>query len=202
MACRDCGDPEARASLDEVEVCDRCFDVRIAARTGMPCLPDPPAPLVVQSPDGKRHRLQYRIWRAPTGIEVQLEETGVAVGEGFQFAVLGDHDAEVDALVERARSLAAREIGHRYLGRAAHRDGWALVDDEAAGRLIWNDDADDANGRPYDVVIDGRTLSWEELGHALESYNGWRFRIVIEDSIDDARTDAEIIALPLEDYGV
>jgi len=47
----------------------------------------------------------------------------------------------------------------------------------------------------HDVIIDGRTLTREELGHALESYERWTLRITIESSIDDARTDAEVIEL-------
>ncbi|MCA1671896.1 MAG: hypothetical protein LC799_06710, partial [Actinobacteria bacterium] len=56
---------------------------------------------------------------------------------------------------------------------------------------------DHSSGTPYNVVIDGRTLTWEELGLALDSYEGWNFRLVIEDRVADARTEAELIDLPL-----
>ena len=100
---------------------------------------------------------------------------------------------DVEELVARVRNLAESEIGRLYLEPARHREGWALRDDEVAGQLGWNEESD--HGKPYRVIIDGRTLSWEELGRALESYEGWRFRLVIEDSIDDARTDADIVQL-------
>jgi hypothetical protein len=99
VACEDCGEPDTNARLDGVDVCDRCFDRRISAVTGLPRLPDPPPPVVIVGPDGRQHHLRYRVWRAGVGIEVQLDETGVPVGEGYQFAVLGDNDADVDALV-------------------------------------------------------------------------------------------------------
>jgi len=195
VACEDCGEADTNACLDGVEVCDRCFDRRISAQTGLPRLPDPPPPIVVAGPDGRRHRLRFRVWRAGVGIEVQLDETGVPVGEGYQFAVLGDHDAEVDMLVAEVRSRAETEIARQYLQRATEGHSWMVGDDdEVAGRLVWNDDAD--NGKPYDVVVDGRTMSWEQLGLALEPYNGWGFRLVIEDRVHDARSDAEIIELP------
>lgn len=178
-----------------VQVCDRCFDRRIAAYTGLPRLPDPPPPIVLSGPDGRRHRLRFRVWRAATGIEVQLEETGVPVGEGYQFAVLGDHDAEVDDLVTQVRSMAGTEIARQYLEPASHRAGWVVGDDDAvAGRLVWNDEGE--NGKPYNVVVDGRTMTWEELGIAMEPYEGWGFRLVIEDRVHDARSDAQIIELP------
>ena len=128
------------------------------------------------------------------GIEVQLDETGVPVGEGYQFAVLGDNDADVDMLVAEVRTRAQAEIARQYLQRATHRHGWMVGDDdEVAGRPVWNDEGD--NGKPYNVVVDGRTLSWDELGMALEPYEGWGFRLVIEDRVHDLRSDAEIIEL-------
>jgi hypothetical protein len=39
-------------------------------------------------------------------------------------------------------------------------------------RLVWRDD------RPgYDVVVDGRRLTLEEFGSALEPLEGWTFRL-------------------------
>ena len=39
-------------------------------------------------------------------------------------------------------------------------------------------------------------MSWEELGATLESFEGWGFRLVIEDRITDLRSDADVIDLP------
>lgn len=46
---------------------------------------------------------------------------------------------------------------------------------------------------PYDVVIDGRTLSWEEFGQALAAYEGWNFRLLIEDRVVEALPEADVI---------
>ena len=194
VACEDCGEPDTKVSLGGVDVCDRCFDRRMSAHTGLPRLPEPPSPITISGPDGRGHQLRYRIWRAGVGIEVQLNETGVPVGEGYQFAVLGDNDAEVDGLVAEVRSMAEAEISRQYMQRSTHRHGWMVGDDdEVAGRLVWNDEGD--NGKPYNVVVDGRTMSWDELGMALEPYEGWGFRLVIEDRVRDLRSDAEVIEL-------
>jgi hypothetical protein len=42
-------------------------------------------------------------------------------------------------------------------------------------------------GTPYDVIVDGCKLTWEELGQALGSYEGWRFRLELADRLDDLR---------------
>ena len=189
--CEDCGAAGPRVSLGGVSLCDRCSDRRVAAITGYPELPDAPQPIEVADADGRLHLLEYRVWRAPTGIQVDLEEAGVA--EGYHFAVLGAHDADVGELVALLTRSAEQESARRYLEPNPHRAGWIIYGDEVAGRLVWGEERE--LGGPYGVVVDGRTLTWEELGMALEPYEGWRFRLVLEDPCDDVRPDAEVIEL-------
>ncbi len=68
--------------------------------------------------------------------------------------------------------------------------GWRLAGDEVAGRLEWHPD-----GGGHRVVVGGRPLSWQELGAALESFEGWRFRLLIEDPAVDVRPDADVVEL-------
>ncbi|MDP9386511.1 MAG: hypothetical protein M3Q48_00930 [Actinomycetota bacterium] len=186
--CEDCGAGDVRVHLGDTPLCDGCADRRVAKLTGLPELGAPPPLFVLTGPDGRRHRMQPRPWRAPTGIVVELEEIGVPPGEGFQFSILGPHDAQVGELLSELRAHAKAEVSRHYLEPNPHRSGWLLARDEVAGRLVWGE------GRPFDVVVDGRTLTWEELGHALESYEGWRFRLVMEDRSLDVRPDGDVIA--------
>lgn len=154
--------------------------------------------MTLRDGEGRSRTLAFRIWRAPPGVEVVVEETGVPIGEGYERAVLGAHDAEVDVLVARLREIASEELGKRQLEPNPHREGWLLVDDVVEGRLVWSDECNEV-GAPYKVLVDGRSLTWDELGRALEGYEGWRFRIELADRIDDLRPDADVIALQLSD---
>ncbi|MFE7115571.1 hypothetical protein ACFU99_09130 [Streptomyces sp. NPDC057654] len=184
--CRKCGRSPADQWLnDEGPLCDLCLDEQIAAATGMPRLPAAPGPVEVVGLDGRRHVLRYRLWRAPTGISVRLVEECEGADDGFEFAVLGDHDADVDELAVRVRAEAEAEIARCYVEPAPQGAGWRLTGEEIAGRLIA-----DLEGGPVRVVVDGRTLSWDELGEALASYEGWRFRLAIDASLTDVRSDA------------
>lgn len=180
--------------LGEAHLCDACHNDRVSALTGSARLPRPPPPIVIIGPDGRSHRLAYRVLRAPAGVEVKLEETGVEPGEGYDFAVLGDHEAQVDSLLRQVRRIAEREVARQYLEPAEHGVGWRVSDgDEVLGRFIWSDEG--TSGAPFDVVIDGRTLTWEQFGEALSAYEGWHFRLRIEDRVAEAEleTEAEVI---------
>jgi hypothetical protein len=148
----------------------------------MPKLPDGPPPITVAGADGRRHVLRCCLWRAPTGIAEQLKEDGLPPGEGFEFEMSGDHDGDAAELVAGVRAEAEKEIRRSHLTRGPGGVGWKLAGQEVAGRLVYNP----GGGAHLVVVVDGRPLSWEQLGEALKSFEGWRFRLTMEDpAIDD-----------------
>jgi hypothetical protein len=124
--------------------------------------------------------MTYRVLRTPGGIEVVAEEDDRAVDDGYRMVLLGAH-ADVGSLFEQLRRMVRKAISRQYLERATHRDGWIMRGkEEVQGRLVWRDE------RPgYDVVVDGRRLSWEEFGAVLEPFEGWTFRLSMRD-IDTA----------------
>ncbi|HMC43568.1 MAG TPA: hypothetical protein VKI20_11210, partial [Acidimicrobiales bacterium] len=189
----------------DVLLCDRCADKRVAAHTGYAELPEPPPPFTATDAYGRRLTLRFRLWRAPTGIEMELEDADLEPRAGFHLAVLGPHDADVSELEAHLRRRAAEELGRRQLFPNKYRQGWVLADDrdEIAGRLTWSDEGNEV-GTPYDVIVDGRTLTWEEIGRALEGYEGWRLHLVLDDAADDLRPDADVVPLHggvLEEHG-
>lgn len=172
-----------RFVVDGHRLCDRCADRRVAARSGWPELPDPPPPLVVTGPDGRSHIMQIRLHRAATGVVAEAVETGSPPGGGHHVQVIGAHNVDVPMLVEQLRVQVRDEIATAYLEPNPHRTGWLVRDRELRGRLIWA-----GNHGPYAVVVDGQTLSWDELGRTLEPFEGYRFRLVVEDT-DDVRPE-------------
>ena len=58
--------------------------------------------------------------------------------------------------------------------RQLHRDGlhagagWGVTDGDEVVGFVWSEKG--AAGAPLDVVLDGRTLTWDQLGEALSAY--------------------------------
>lgn len=183
--CRQCGRLPADMWLNgDGPLCDPCFDERISASTGWPRLPEVPAPIEITGPDGRRHVMRYRVCRAPTGISLRLREENVPRSDGYEFAVLGDHDADLAELVVAVLAEARAEIGRCYL-EPGSQGGWQVAGEEVAGRLEFDEDT--GTGGPRRVIVDGRPLAWEELGETLSAFEGWRIRILLDDRCLDLR---------------
>lgn len=202
--CEACGAAGPLSYLNNEALCDRCLDERVAARTGWPRLPDPPPGEVLAGPDGTTHSFRFRIWRAPTGVVAEAQETGLEPGEGFVVKLFGEHDVDVAELVGHLREHLAAVVSGVHLKPHPHRDGWIASGQEIPGRLTYNQGGD--AGMPYDVVVDGRRLTWADLGRALEPFEGWAFRLVIEPMEvmhDDIHaTLAEVVPLRREEAGI
>jgi|ThiBio_1000_plan_1041568.scaffolds.fasta_scaffold02828_2 hypothetical protein len=155
-------------------------------------LPIPPEPITLDGPDARRHRFRYDVSRLlSTGeILLQLGEgdfgPGYNASTGYYFAVAGPGDGSRFADQVRHVTEAARAaVGQLYLeefdagwhGKRTLLAGW-----QARGRLV------PAGGpgerEPYNVVIDGRAISWEEFGRTLEPFEGYRFRLTLEEEIE------------------
>lgn len=177
--CADCGAQPIHQFLGTTPLCDRCFDTRIAASSGWPELPEPPDPETIAGPDGRQHRIVYRLWRSPGGIAVEAGE-GDGSSDGYFGQVVGQHDADVSMLVERVKAAIRRRIGRLDLELSPTSDHWIIAGDDLTGRLVWRED-----GEPYGVVVDGRYLTWAEFGRVLEPFEGWEFRLSFGDGPGD-----------------
>jgi hypothetical protein len=130
-------------------------------------------------------------------VVVEAQEDGEPF-DGFSAEVVGTHDSDPSTLVERTRAAIRRRIGRQDLQWAPGGDHWIMSEDDLRGRLVWNEDVE-----PYDVVVDGRRLTWDEFGRALEPFEGWEFRLSFrrkDVDPDDTQPEAEPsgVVLPSE----
>ena len=176
FACEDCGKP-ARLVVNGHTLCDWCGDGRIAQATGWPRLPRPAPPESLLGADGRSHRIDYRLLRTPGGISALAEEVGAPPDAGYELSVHGPHTADATALEARLREKVRAALARRCL-EVDGRGLLQLAGDVVQGRLV--EDLDDAAGMPR-VVVDGRSLAWEEFGNLVKPFAGWPFQLQLGD---------------------
>jgi hypothetical protein len=143
--------------------------------------------VTIVGPDGRAHRLHYRVQRWPSGTGVELVERG----NGYHFSAistLGRHDQPIDAQVRHLRQVAETTIATTQLENRPPDNRVLLSGDAVVGRLVWAGLPGTSAGfenSPYNVVIDGHELTWKQFGQALEAFEGFRFRLILEDNVDE-----------------
>jgi hypothetical protein len=186
--CTSCGGVPADMHLNtEGPLCDRCFDDRIVASTGLPRLPDAPPSVAIADADGTPHTMIYRLSRGPAGISVRLVEHDPPPDGGYEFEEFGDHDADPRMLLGLVTVRADSEMARRYLTRTESGQ-WKIShdDDRGADEVIGRIDTVEPFGA-LTLVVDGRVVTWDELGKALSPYEGWQFALRITDPFGDPR---------------
>jgi hypothetical protein len=171
----------------EGPLCDRCFDDRIVAGTGLPRLPDAPTPVAITDADGTAHVMTYRLSPGPTGISARLVEQDPPPGGGYEFEEFGDHDADPKMLLDLVTVRADTEMTRRSLTRNISGQ-WEICHDEGspATEVVGRIETVPPFG-PLTLVVDGHAVSWDELGQALSAYEGWQFVLRITDPSGDPR---------------
>ena len=74
------------------------------------------------------------------------------------------------------RALALTHLEDTDLG--------AQVNDRLILRGTVDSDPDEDHGAPM-VVIDGREISWDELGRMVATFEGWQFKLEFRDRSDE-----------------
>ena len=184
--------PADSISVAEVgERCYRCFNDEAAERLGVDFDNTPIPPLVVTAVDGLRHRFAIRSMLVSTGHAMYAREVRQRDARGgYQFAILGDHEADARQLFALLRERIRQGLSVRHVRETEH--GWQLTKaHRLSGVIEWDPEAECA--LPL-LIVDGRTFTWDQIGRMLMTFEGFTLNVTVEDTI-------EVVGGPLADDG-
>lgn len=187
ITCGSCGAPiepfETITVTGEGERCYACFNRAIADRLGVAFDDTPLQPIVMADADGIPHTFKIRSRLAATGLVMEaLEVTtdGRPGASGYQFQVLGDHEADAWGLFRHLYAKMRREMVVRHVERTDL--GWQIgLEPRLVGRIEWEPDT---GGAAPLLIVDGKAFTWEQVGRMLMSFEGFTLHARIEDSIE------------------
>jgi hypothetical protein len=99
---------------------------------------------------------------------------------GYQFQMLAKPDDEPLSVLGHLMERMRRGLSVKHLMRSEH--GMQIADRTVCGRIEWDGSED---GRIPLLVIDGREVSWDDLGRMLMSFEGWQLRVAICDRSEE-----------------
>jgi hypothetical protein len=164
------------------ELCNRCFNAEAASALGLGRFEDVRLhPVVLTDCAGESHEFHFRMRLLGPMLALDAFELNAGAPGGYQFQILGEPHDEPLSLLGRLMERMRRSLSVRHLVRDEH--GTWIADLTVCGRIEWDGSED---GRVPLLVIDGREVSWDELGRMLMSFEGWQFRLAIRDRSEEA----------------
>ena len=164
-------------------VCTRCFNVLIAERAGVRFEHSDFAPIVLEDAAGTAHEFHFRTRHGADHIALDAFEIDQQPG-AYEFQVLGNPSDDPIAIFQRLfermrRELARTHIEADELGPRIARtaEGWVI-----RAQIEW--DAEEQRGVPR-LVVDGKDYSWDEIGHMLTSFEGFRVKMEVYDRSEE-----------------
>jgi hypothetical protein len=163
-------------------LCGRCFNSAVAKLAGLKSFEHVRfEPIGMTDARGSSHDFHFRAHLFGSGVALDAFELRDGNPDGYQFQVIGDPEDDLLALLGRLvekmrRALAVTHVEDGEFGLQVNA-GLTV-----RGRIDCDLDADD---RMPVVVIDGRNVSWAELGSMVMRFEGWQFKLEFRDRSEE-----------------
>jgi hypothetical protein len=165
-------------------ICTRCFNALMAKRVGVEFEHPDFTPLVFEDAAGTPHEFHFRTRHCGDHVAVEAFEITDQRAGGWEFQVLGDPSDDPITIFRRLFERMRRALGRAHIEETVHgpqvarsAEGWVV-----RGQIAWDDEE---NGRVPRLVIDGKGYSWDELGHMVMSFEGFRLKMEVYDRSEE-----------------
>jgi hypothetical protein len=160
-------------------LCTPCFNARIADATGFNNFENVQLdPIRMIDRHGESHQFHFQLRLLGDRIALDAFELRGELRAGYQFQLIGEVDDDVFVLLGRLVEKIRRALSVRHIDFHERR----IIDSTVRGHIQW--DESQAGGLPL-VVVDGKEVSWDELGQMLMSMEGWQFRLDVADPSEE-----------------
>ncbi len=163
-------------------LCGRCFNLELAESGGLDDFEHIDfEPVTMSDAYGLEHVFEFRTHLFGDGVAIDAIEFKDDQTEGYRFKVIGPEDGDLLELLARLITKMRRGLAHAHL------------EDSPLGLQISNPgivrarvecDLEGTTGIPL-VVIDGRSITWDEVGRMVSAYEGFQFKLEMLDLSDE-----------------
>lgn len=166
------------------QLCSQCFNAEAAKSDGLDKFEHVRFdPVELADCTGEVHVFHFRTRLFGPGPGIALDAFELRDGHpaGYQFQVIGKPEDDLLALLGRLIDKIRRALSLVHLGDGEY--GLQIADHRVVRGMVGWDAAED--GRVPLLTIDGREITWEELGRMLMTYEGWQFKLEIRDKSEE-----------------
>ncbi len=134
-------------------------------------------PVTLEDLDGVSHEFHFRTLLLPTHVSIEALEMKNGHSEGYEFQVRGFPEEDIYELFGQLYGRIRNAMSMRHV--ESHENGMRITSQGILrGRIVWDEET---NGKLPRFVIDGKIITWEELGQMLAEWKGQNFKVEIHD---------------------
>jgi hypothetical protein len=160
------------------QLCGRCFNTAAAGRLGLADFEHVGfEPVCMVDARGNHHEFHFRSRLFGPGLALEAFELRDDCPGGYRFQAIGEPQDDSLALLGRLIGRMRRALALTHLEDIGHG---LQVSDRLVLRGTVESDPDEDERVPM-VVIDGREISWDELGRMVATFEGWQFKLEFRD---------------------
>ena len=130
---------------------------------------------------GTQHEFQFRTRLFGPGLAIDAFELRDGGPAGYEFQVIGEPDDDPLQLLGKLIEKMRRALAVTHLQDTEHGP---QVNDRLILRGAIHSDPEEDLRVPM-VVIDGREISWDELGRMVAAFEGWQFKLEFRDRSEE-----------------
>lgn len=183
--CEVCHEVEASVRLTDGDMVNRycmdCFSDINARELGI-AQEVIPEEIIVQDFQGVRRHFNVVKRILPNDFFLEAEE---GIQYGYHFAVHGAVDVDQQLLFQQLHMKVKQGVSKQYLTEETFPMSATkylqMSSEEMVGRISSSEDYDP---EPL-LIIDGKPISWEELGKVVLGHEGFQFKLTIKDITDE-----------------
>jgi hypothetical protein len=163
------------------ELCGQCFNAEAAKLGGLDRFEHLNfEPVRLEDCSGISHEFHFRTRLFGPGVAIDALEIRDGQPAGYQFQIIGDPEEDLMALLGRLIDKIRRALSIKHVQDGEY--GLQIADHLVRARIEWDESED---GRVPLVVVDGREITWDQLGRMLMTFEGWQFKLEIRDQSEE-----------------
>ena len=166
---------------NQVLLCGPCWNKFVSEFMGANFETIELKPITLRDCRGKAHVFHILTHIVPSGLAIKAREMIDQGQMGYEFSVVGPHGCNQSDLILDLYEKIKRGLSKKYLKK--NRVPIEIQDDRVVGRIEWDEDY---GGEIPKLVIDGRVVTWAQLGKMLMSFEGWQFKLEMIDPAGEA----------------
>jgi hypothetical protein len=163
-------------------LCSQCFNGEAAKAAGLEGFEHAKFELVgLTDCAGEIHEFHFRTNLFGPGVALDAFELRDGSPAGYHFQIIGGPADDLLVLLGRLIAKIRRALSVKHL--VDGELGLQIGDSRVVQGMVASDR--DYGGRTPLLIIDGREVTWDEVGRLLMSFEGWQFKLNLADKSEE-----------------